>query len=133
MGKHMCSSQRLTPLFSLLLLLVAAAAPQAEDEFLLPDQAFRISGKAVDAETALVSWDIADDYYMYRSKFKFRSEAVGIETGGPRTPDAEIKQDEFFGEVQIYRGRVDIEIPLKRGPGSGDILSLEATSIKLFP
>lgn len=128
MGKHMHRSRRLTLLLSLLLLLAATATAQVEDEFLLPDQAFRISGQAVDPETVLVSWDIADGYYMYRSKIRLRSKTVGIETSSPKTPDAEIKQDEFFGEVEVYRSRVDVMVPLKRVAGAGDILDLEATS-----
>jgi thiol:disulfide interchange protein DsbD len=110
------------------LALAVAAAHSAEDAFLPPDQAFRISGQAPDGETVLVSWDIEDGYYMYRSKFKFRSETVGIEAGSPKTPEAEVKQDEFFGDVEVYRGRVDVEIPLRRAEGSGGMLSLEATS-----
>ena len=46
----------------------------------------------------------------------------------PKTPDAEIKQDEFFGEVEVYRGRVEVQVPIKRARGHGDILNLEATS-----
>ncbi|MCU0835369.1 MAG: protein-disulfide reductase DsbD [Chromatiaceae bacterium] len=111
----------------LLLLLVTAAAP-AEEEFLLPDQAFRISGQAAGADAVVVSWDITDGYYMYRSKFRFRSDTVGIELGTPRTPPGETRTDEFFGEVEIYRDRVDIQVPIKRQTGSGDILTLEATS-----
>lgn len=112
----------------ILLLLLASAAVPAEDEFLLPDQAFRILGQAAGPESVVVSWDIADGYYMYRSKFRFRSDTVGIELGTPRTPPGETRTDEFFGEVEIYRNRVDIEVPINRQTGSGDILTLEATS-----
>ncbi len=125
MGENMYFGQRLIPL---LFLLAAVAAPQARDEFLLPDQAFRISGQALDSETIQVSWDIEDGYYLYRSKFKFRSETPGIETRGPKTPDAEIKQDEFFGEVEVYRDRVEVQVPINRSEGTGDNLNLEARS-----
>ncbi len=114
--------------FALLLTLTAGANLAAEDEFLLPDQAFRVSGQADGPEAVVVSWDIADGYYMYRSKFKFRSETVGIEIGNPKTPPAETKTDEFFGEVEIYRDRVDVRLPVKRAAGAGDVLALETTS-----
>jgi thiol:disulfide interchange protein DsbD len=120
--------RRLIAFFPLVLTLLSAAAQTGEDEFLLPDQAFRISGQADGPDSVVVSWDIADGYYMYRSKFKFRSETVGIEIGTPKTPQAQTKQDEFFGEVEIYRGRVDVRVPVERSEGAGDILTLEATS-----
>jgi thiol:disulfide interchange protein DsbD len=111
-----------------LLFLLAVAEAHAKEEFLLPDQAFRISGRALDAHNVLVSWDIEDGYYMYRSKFKVRSETPEIEAGSPKTPDAEIKQDDFFGEVEVYRGSVEVRVPVKRADRSGNTLNLEATS-----
>jgi thiol:disulfide interchange protein DsbD len=109
-------------------LLASAAAGAPEEEFLLPDQAFRISGEAESPETVIVSWDIAEGYYLYKSKLKIRSQTSGIEVGTPRMPAAEAKQDEFFGRVEIYRDRVDLRLPMTRAEGAGDILTLEATS-----
>ncbi len=114
--------------FALLLTLTASVNLAAEDEFLLPDQAFRVSGQADGPDAVVVSWDIADGYYMYRSKFKFRSDTVGIEIGNPKSPPAETKTDEFFGEVEIYRDRVDVRLPVKRAAGAGEVLALETTS-----
>jgi len=113
-------------LLSLLLLLVAAAAPA--DDFLLPDQAFRVSGQAEGPESVVVSWDIADGYYMYRTKFRFRSASDGITLGNARSPAGETRHDEFFGEMEIYRDRVEIELPITRQAGAGNKLTLEATS-----
>lgn len=127
MGEHMHLGRPLIPLLALLLTLIWPAA-QAEEEFLLPEQAFRISGQSLGPETVLVSWDIEDGYYMYRSKLRFRSESPGIETGEPTLPDGEIRNDEFFGEVEVYRQRVETRVPIKREETSGDVLELEATS-----
>lgn len=127
MGEYMHGRRHLTPSLSLLFVLAVAEA-HAGEEFLLPDQAFRISGRALDASNVLVSWDIEDGYYMYRSKFKVRSETPEIEAGSPKTPDAEIKQDDFFGEVEVYRGSVEVRVPVKRADSSGNTLNLEATS-----
>ncbi len=118
-------------LFSLLLTLLLAwiAHPlQAEEDFLLPDQAFRISGRTDAPDAVRLRWDIADGYYLYQSKFRFRSETLGIVPGSPGLPEPEIKQDEFFGEVGVYRGTLEVELPITREPGSEDILTLEATS-----
>ncbi|EGV16653.1 protein-disulfide reductase DsbD [Thiocapsa marina] len=111
-------------------LLVAAAAPNAlaEDDFLMPDQAFRISGEADGPDAVRVRWEIADGYYMYQSKFGFQTDTVGISTGGPQMPAAQTKEDEFFGKVQVYRDSVEIRVPVTRSTGAGNFLTLEATS-----
>jgi thiol:disulfide interchange protein DsbD len=107
--------------------LLPATAP-AEDEFLQPDQAFRISGAADGPNAVVVRWDIEPGYYMYQSKFRFESRTPGIATGSTDLPDAEPKQDEFFGEVRIYRDRVEARVPLERGADAGNIVEVQATS-----
>jgi thiol:disulfide interchange protein DsbD len=121
-------SRRLTALLPILLAAFAAAAPAADEEFLLPDQAFRISGEAAGPDSVVVSWDIADGYYMYQSKFRFRSETAGIDIGHTKQPPALVKHDDFFGDVPIYRNKVSIPLTLSRSAEAGDILTLEATS-----
>jgi len=108
--------------------LFATTGSVAEEEFLQPDQAFRISGSAAGADSVTVSWDIEPGYYMYRSKFRFASESPGIAVGSADLPPAETKQDEFFGEVQIYRDRVEATLPVERGADSGDVVAIEAKS-----
>ena len=81
MGVYMHVRRFLNAFSVLLLALVATVAPRAEDDFLFPDQAFRISGAADGPDAVLVSWDVADDYYLYRSKFKFRSKTTGDKDG----------------------------------------------------
>lgn len=105
-----------------------SAPAVAEDDFLQPEQAFRISGAADGPEAVRVRWEIADGYYMYQSKFGFRADAAGISTGTPSLPAAQTKEDEFFGTVQIYRDSVEIRVPLVRSTGAEDVLTLEATS-----
>ncbi|MCG7961365.1 MAG: protein-disulfide reductase DsbD [Candidatus Thiodiazotropha taylori] len=99
-----------------------------EDDLLMPDQAFQISAQSVTADTLKVEWRIADGYYMYRDKIHFDTEAIGIELGEPGLSKAKIKQDEFFGEVAIYRNKAVAEIPLKRIQGSTETLLLKARS-----
>ncbi|MCG7872952.1 MAG: protein-disulfide reductase DsbD [Candidatus Thiodiazotropha lotti] len=119
-------------LIVLVLLLTGLAgttlADWNEDELLMPDQAFQISGQSVTADTLKVEWRIADGYYMYRDKIHFDTEAIGIELGEPNLSKAKIKQDEFFGEVAIYRNKAVAEIPLKRIQGSTETLLLKARS-----
>ncbi|WP_082674340.1 protein-disulfide reductase DsbD [Thiohalocapsa sp. ML1] len=117
---------------SVLLVLLSALLPTAvlaaTEEFLQPDQAFRISGSAAAPDAVTVRWDIEPGYYMYRSKLRFVSDSPGIELGRPALPAAETKQDEFFGEVEIYRDRVEATLPVQRGAEAGDIIAVEAKS-----
>ncbi len=112
----------------LVVLLSAAAGAASEEDFLLPDQAFLISGQADGPDAVRIRWTIADGYYMYKSKFRFSSRTAGIVAEGANLPEAEIKQDEFFGEVPIYRGSAEIRVPITREAGSEDILTVETTS-----
>ena len=91
--------------------LLAAALAYAADDLLEPEKAFRISAVAIDANTVEVSFAIANGYYMYRERFKFGAED-GARLGEPVLPKGERKKDEFFGEVETYRKRVAIRIPV---------------------
>lgn len=110
--------------------LVSPALALAEEPFLQPDQAFRISGEAVDGETLLVRWAIEPGYYLYRSKFRFDSKTPDISVGQVRLPPGETKQDEFFGEVEIYRDAVTTRLPLTRTDASNEplVVRIEALS-----
>jgi len=111
-----------------LLLVAALPAVQAEQEFLRPDQAFVISAQSTDGQTVRFNWQIADGYYLYESKFRFLSDTAGVELGDPDLPPATPKNDPIFGEVQIYRDAVTIEVPLLAVPDNSDILTLKARS-----
>jgi len=108
-------------------LLLALPTARAEREFLRPDQAFSISGRA-EGQTILVKWRIADDYYLYKTKFRFSTETGGIELGIPRLPAAEIKQDQFFGNIEIYRGEIEVEVPYSLKGTAPEIVELQTRS-----
>ena len=111
-----------------LTLLVALPAARAADEFLLPDQAFVISAQSSDGKSVRFNWDIADGYYLYQSKFRFLSDTPDVEFGNVVLPDGVTKDDPIFGEVQIYRDQVTIEVPLTATPPGAEILTLKARS-----
>ncbi len=111
-----------------LALLLAPGVFAQEEELLMPDEAFRFSLTPVDADTVRATWEIADGYYLYRSKIGFESETAGIGLGSPAYPPGKIKNDEFFGEVETYRGRVSIDLPLRRADGQPTDFALLAKS-----
>jgi thiol:disulfide interchange protein DsbD len=106
----------------LFLLLLAFAGPACAEEPLPPEQAFRFSARAIDARTIEARWQITDQYYMYRDKFKFVLD--GGTLGAPKLPPGKVKEDEIFGKVEIYRKEVKILLPVE---GAGAV-TLKAVS-----
>lgn len=101
------------------LLLPAFLAAQVDPSELLPaDQAYAISATTENGE-AVIAWDIADGYYMYRHPFRFTSE--NAELGEPVLPAGKSTVDEFFGETETYRDRVEARIPILSPPADGVI------------
>jgi thiol:disulfide interchange protein DsbD len=98
-----------------------------DEEPLMPDEAFALSTNVIDANTVRVEWKIADKYYLYKNKFKFISDTDGITPGEINFPKGQIKEDEFFGKVEIYHDHVAVDIPLER-TGNADILNMKITS-----
>ncbi len=92
-------------------LLSGTTAFAQQDELLPPEQAFNLHGQ-VKGDTVIAEFNIAPGYYMYHKSFKFNSETPDAVLGKAFIPAGHIKQDEFFGKVEIYRGRVPIKIPV---------------------
>lgn len=85
-----------------------------EGDLLEPEQAFKFSARALDANTVEVHYQIAKGYYLYRSKFKFSLQPAEATLGSPQIPAGKIKQDEYFGKMEIYHDPVTIKLPVQR-------------------
>ncbi|PKM46627.1 MAG: thiol:disulfide interchange protein [Gammaproteobacteria bacterium HGW-Gammaproteobacteria-1] len=111
--------------FALLVLTLSAVTVAAEDDDLLPpEQAFQLKVTALDAATVRAEWNIAPGYYLYKERFSFSTKTDGINLGAPVFPAGKVKQDEFFGQVEIFHGRITVDIPVIRGaaaPASFDL------------
>src|SRR5688572_21414562 len=109
------------PLLRLFIALwLAALAPATlagEPDLLEPDAAFRFSARVLGPDEVEVRYQVAPGYYLYRDKFKFAVQPSTVELGTPELPPGQIKKDEFFGEVQTYRGELRIRLPLRNAPG----------------
>ena len=115
----------LLAVLSLLFLFCAllAAPSRAADDFLDPAIAFKFSARMEGDSTAVVTYDIAPGYYMYRERFAFT--ARGAKLGTPEIPPGKVKYDETFQkDVETYKGAVTIRIPVE---GNGPF-TLTATS-----
>lgn len=113
----------LSLLFLFLFAVLLAAPSRAADDFLDPSIAFKFSARMEGERTAVVTYDIAPGYYMYRERFAFT--ARGAQLGTPEIPPGKVKYDETFQkDVETYKGSVTIRIPVE---GSGPF-TLNATS-----
>jgi len=90
-----------------------------------PEQAYRFSARALDAQTIEARWDVQPKYYLYRHKISFAADPATIKLGEPAIPRGEEKDDEFFGRIEALRGTVVVRIPVTAG---ADSFVLKATS-----
>ncbi len=116
-------------LFRIVALLLALSLHgfAAAQDLLQPDVAFKFSAHALDANTLEVRYNIADGYYLYRSKFKFAAEPATVKLGTAQFPQGDVHNDEFFGKVETYRKELRIRLPLTRD-ASTNRLKLTVTS-----
>ena len=98
-----------------------------DDELLPADEAFAFSAQ-VDGDHIRATWQLADGYYLYKTKIRFATDAEGVALGTPELPAGKIKNDEFFGEIETYRDQVVVDIPLTRTAGSANQFELKASS-----
>ncbi|MFJ4441621.1 protein-disulfide reductase DsbD [Pseudomonas sp. NPDC089422] len=90
---------------------LGAASLSNNADFLPVHEAFKLSLVQADAQTLKLRFVATDGYYLYRHRFHFRTEPADITLGPPNIPKGEAKHDEFFGDVEVYHGVLDIEIP----------------------
>ncbi|MEK7990150.1 MAG: protein-disulfide reductase DsbD [Thiotrichaceae bacterium] len=93
-------------------LLMCISITAQADDFLDVNQAFVLETEAVNAQKIRFKWKIAPDYFLYKDKFQVRSRTKNLELGELELPQAEIKQDEFFGSLEIYQQQVQFEVPI---------------------
>lgn len=79
-----------------------------------PDQAFKLTSTVVSENRIVLNWDIQSGYYLYQDKIKVRSKTASINIADLDMPQGKTKQDEFFGDVSIYRNQVQVPLRLAR-------------------
>lgn len=81
-------------------------------DFLPVREAFRLSLVDSSAESITLRFVAAEGYYLYRHRFQFSSEPADVGLGAAQLPAGEAKFDEYFGDVEVYYGVLDVELPL---------------------
>lgn len=81
-------------------------------DFLPVREAFQLSLVDSSAKSITLRFVAAEGYYLYKHRFQFSSEPADLGLGAARLPAGEAKFDEYFGDVEVYYGVLDVELPL---------------------
>jgi len=100
----------------------------AEPELLEPEKAFRFAARLKDGRSIEVNYQIAPGYYLYRDKFRFTLAPEAAKPGAPQLPAGKKHRDEFFGEVETYRGNLSIVLPFELADAGAGAVTLTAVS-----
>lgn len=104
----LCLATLLTPVLAQQSsVLDSLLAPQ--DQFLPVEQAFEFDF-VQNQDELVVSWTIADGYYLYKDKIKLGGIAVSF--SHPTYPASMQIEDEFFGVSDVYFHQLTLRIPL---------------------
>ncbi|MDQ7727680.1 protein-disulfide reductase DsbD [Halomonas sp. SpR8] len=82
-----------------------------QDEFLPVTEAFQPTAWH-DGDTLYIGMDIADGYYLYRHQFAVSSQTESVTLGEPEIPQGTFTNDEFMGDVYVFRDQLVFEAPL---------------------
>jgi len=89
-------------------------------EFLKVDQAFIFNSEMTD-EGLKLNWEIADGYYLYQERFKFKPQKPGVIVGEPQfSIKGKEKEDPYFGKVHIFKHQLEILLPIQLTDGDSD-------------
>ena len=106
---------------------LATVAVGQDQDILRPEQAFRYTVTA-SADALLVRWTIEPEHYLYQERMSFESRTAGITLGPAVMPEGKLYTDEYFGEMHIYRGTVEIRLPIGARSAGVDSLALAVKS-----
>jgi thioredoxin:protein disulfide reductase len=99
-----------------------------DDEYLCVDNAFKVSATATAPDRIEVRFQVAKDYYLYRSKLKFAAaDGQRAALGTANLPDGDKKKDEFFGEQEVYHQDFVAKVPVSRGTTEAFTLPIKVT------
>ncbi|WP_030128246.1 protein-disulfide reductase DsbD [Pseudomonas sp. QTF5] len=80
-------------------------------DFLPVREAFQLSLVESTPQSIKLRFVATEGYYLYRHRFQFRAEPADVGLGAAKLPKGEQKHDEYFGDVEVYHGILDVELP----------------------
>lgn len=97
-------------------------APAAQEQPLPPEQAFVVAAKLKGANVVAVEIIPARKHYLYKSKTRFAlKNSPGVVIRDVVLSSGEIKDDPFFGRIEVYKGTARADITLDRKPSAGGV------------
>ncbi len=109
--------------------LFFASLSVGAQNFLPPEEAFKVVAEYVSVDQVLITVKPAKGYYIYREslKFKLLKSDAGLSIGAPGLPQGKIKFDENFGKnLETYPKEFGITLPLVGNKNvSGFLLQME--------
>ena len=104
-------------LLPLMLLAVVLSGTVRAEDFLDPDQAFKVALADTGERKVEIDVQAADGYYLYAEKFAVASDTPGVKLGALALPAGKTKFDATFGkDVQTHRGVVRLTVPIRSAP-----------------
>ncbi len=91
-----------------LLSMIWQAPAYAQEDFLSPEQAFKLTVVPQDDGHVNLNWEISDGYYLYRKQLAVTSEPAD-QVKDFVLPKGRLKQDEFFGISEVYDHKLEAQ------------------------
>ncbi|MGN8158546.1 protein-disulfide reductase DsbD, partial [Salinisphaera sp. SWV1] len=105
---------------AILLTGLATHTARADNSPLPAAQAFSPQLTQPGPHRLVVSWRIADGYYLYRHALAFHlADGGDARLGTPQIPPGNRHRDPYFGAVETYRHRLQVSIPVMGTPPGG--------------
>lgn len=80
-------------------------------DFLPVREAFQLSLVESTPHSIKLRFVATEGYYLYRHRFQFRADPADVTLGTAQLPKGEQKHDGYFGDVEVYHGILDVELP----------------------
>jgi len=104
-----------------------SAARSSGDDFLPVEKAFRFEASGDGSDRVRLEWQIADGYYLYRTRTKVETTSSAAQLGATQFPPGQVKSDEYFGKQEIYHHELAATVPVARARGGNLELPLRVT------
>lgn len=114
---RLMTMKRYLKLLVLVLLALGVLQPTFAEEPLPPDEAFKLKVLFKDKNTLVAELAPAKNHYLYKNKVRFAvKNPSSVLIKEIRLPPGEVKNDQFFGTMEIYKKPMVAAITLDRTP-----------------
>lgn len=126
-----------TRLYACFLIGFAALIAQpalAQEDFLNPEEAFKLTAQISTEQALELDFNVAPDYYMYRERFELKAIAADnsitpISIEQAQLSDGVVKYDPTFDkEMEVYHHQALLSLPLNKLALNGQAFTLEVTA-----